>query len=98
MGMDGLVQFLNHYYVFVHFPASFAFVGWVVLRHRDLYPRFRNWFISVTLRGPTRPRSSTSPIRWRPPRVLDQHGFVDTLQRYGPRIIVTEIHQLRNLG
>ena len=44
MRFDGLIQFLNHYYVFVHFPLSFTFVGWVVFRHRDLYPRFRNWF------------------------------------------------------
>src|SRR5262245_19956061 len=49
MNVDGLIRFLNHYYVMVHFPLSFAFIGWVVLRHRDLYPRFRNWFLAVTL-------------------------------------------------
>src|SRR5688572_27470871 len=82
MGLEGLVQFLNHYYVFVHFPASFAFVGWVVLRHRDLYPRFRNWFISVTMIALV--IHVAYPLA--PPRMLDQHGFVDTLQQYGPRI------------
>jgi hypothetical protein len=80
--LDGLIQFLNHYYVFVHFPASFAFVGWVVLRHRDLYPRFRNWFISVTLIALV--IHVLYPLA--PPRMLDQHGFVDTLQTYGPSI------------
>ena len=47
MGSDGLIRALNHYYVFVHFPLSFGFVGWVVFRHRDLYPRFRNWFTTL---------------------------------------------------
>lgn len=82
MRMDGLIQFLNHYYVFVHFPVSFTFVGWVVLRHRDLYPRFRNWFLSVTLLALV--IHVLYPLA--PPRMLDQRGFVDTLHVYGPRI------------
>lgn len=82
MRFDGLIQFLNHYYVFVHFPLSFTFVGWVVFRHRDLYPRFRNWFVSVTLVALV--VHVLYPLA--PPRMLDQHGFVDTLQTYGPRI------------
>jgi hypothetical protein len=89
MGIDGLVQFLNHYYVFVHFPASFAFVGWVVLRHRDLYPRFRNWFLSVTLLALV--IHVLYPLA--PPRMLDQHGFVDTLQQYGPRIYTEDTNE-----
>jgi hypothetical protein len=82
MRFDGLIQFLNHYYVFVHFPLSFTFVGWVVFRHRDLYPRFRNWFVSVTLVALV--IHVLYPLA--PPRMLDQHGFVDTLQTYGPQI------------
>jgi hypothetical protein len=89
MGLDGMVRFLNHYYVFVHFPASFAFVGWVVLRHRDLYPRFRNWFLSVTLIALV--IHVLYPLA--PPRMLDQHGFVDTLQVYGPRIYTEDTNQ-----
>src|SRR3954447_1540200 len=82
MRFDGLIEFLNHYYVFVHFPLSFTFVGWVVIRHRDLYPRFRNWFVSVTLLALV--IHVMYPLA--PPRMLDQNGFVDTLQTYGPRI------------
>jgi hypothetical protein len=82
MRFDGLIEFLNHYYVYVHFPLSFTFVGWVVLRHRDVYPRFRNWFLTVTLTALV--IHVLYPLA--PPRMLDQHGFVDTLQTYGPRI------------
>jgi len=89
MGVDGLIQFLNHYYVMVHFPLSFAFIGWVVLRHRDLYPRFRNWFLSVTFAALA--IHVAYPLA--PPRMLDQHGFVDTLQRYGPSIYAQDTNQ-----
>ena len=34
MRLDGLIQFLNHYYVFVHFSASLAFVGWASRRRQ----------------------------------------------------------------
>jgi hypothetical protein len=89
MRLDGLIQFLNHYYVFVHFPLSFGFVGWVVLRHRDLYPRFRNWFLSVTLTALV--IHVAFPLA--PPRMLDEHGFVDTLHAYGPRIYTEDTNQ-----
>jgi hypothetical protein len=89
MGLDGLVQFLNHYYVLVHFPASFAFVGWVVFRHREIYPRFRNWFLSVTMIALV--VHVLYPLA--PPRMMDQHGFVDTLQRYGPSIYTEDTNE-----
>jgi hypothetical protein len=82
MSFDGLIQFLNHYYVFVHFPVSFAFIGWVIIRHRDVYTRFRNWFLAVTLSALA--IHVAYPLA--PPRMLEDNGFVDTLQRYGPSI------------
>ena len=89
MRLDGAITFLNHYYVFVHFPISFGFVGWVVLRHRDLYPRFRNWFLSVTMAALV--IHVAYPLA--PPRMLDHEGFVDTLQRYGPSIYTQDTNQ-----
>ena len=89
MGLDGVIGFLNHYYVFVHFPVSFGFVAWVVIRHRDLYPRFRNWFLSVTLAALV--IHVAYPLA--PPRMLEHQGFVDTLQVYGPSIYTKDTNQ-----
>ncbi len=85
MGLDGVIGFLNHYYVFVHFPVSFGFVAWVVIRHRDLYPRFRNWFLSVTL--------AALVIHVAYPAGATPHARAPGLRRHAPGLRPEHLHQ-----
>ena len=90
MGLDGVIAVPQPLLRVRPLPGlSFGFVGWVVLRHRDLYPRFRNWFLSVTLLALV--IHVAYPLA--PPRMLDHQGFVDTLQRYGPSIYTEDTNQ-----
>ena len=77
-----LVAFLNRYYVTVHFPLTVAFLLWVFFRHHDAYHRIRNTFVSVTVAA----LAIHVAFPLAPPRMLPDAGFVDTLQRFGPRI------------
>lgn len=77
-----LIDLLDRYYVTVHFSASFAFMAWVFLRHPVAWPRIRAWFAMVTAAG----LAIHVAFPLAPPRMLAEHGFVDTLQAYGPRI------------
>ncbi len=77
-----LVAFLNRYYVTVHFPLTIAFLLWVFFRHHDAYHRIRNTFVSVTVAA----LAIHVAFPLAPPRMLPNAGFVDTLQRFGPRI------------
>ena len=81
-----LVAFLNRYYVTVHFPLTVAFLLWVFFRHHDAYRRIRNTFVSVTVAA----LAIHVAFPLAPPRMLPDAGFVDTLQRYGPRIYSTD--------
>jgi hypothetical protein len=81
-----VVAFLNRYYVTVHFPLTVAFLVWVLWRHHDAYRRIRNCFVSVTVAA----LAIHVAFPLAPPRMLPDAGFVDTLQRYGPRIYSTD--------
>jgi hypothetical protein len=81
-----LVAFLNRYYVTVHFPLTVAFLLWVFFRHHDAYHRIRNTFVSVTVAA----LAIHVAFPLAPPRMLPEAGFVDTLQRFGPRIYSTD--------
>ena len=81
-----LVAFLNRYYVTVHFPLTVAFLLWVFFRHHDAYGRIRNTFVSVTVAA----LAIHVAFPLAPPRMLPNAGFVDTLQRFGPRIYSTD--------
>jgi hypothetical protein len=81
-----LVQFLNRYYVTVHFPLTVAFLLWVFFRHHNAYSRIRNTFVSVTVAA----LAIHVAFPLAPPRMLPDAGFVDTLQRFGPRIYSTD--------
>src|SRR5688572_29070774 len=83
---DTVVEFLNRYYVFVHFPLTALFVVWVLTRHPLRYRAIRTWIIAVTLVGLA--IHVAYPLA--PPRMLPQHGFVDTLREYGPNIYGTD--------
>jgi hypothetical protein len=80
LDLPGAIEFLNRYYVFVHFPVTIVFLVWVFARHRDRYPRIRNWFTGVTLAALV--VHVLFPLA--PPRMTD--GFVDTLKVFGPNI------------
>ncbi len=81
-----LVAFLNRYYVTVHFPLTVAFLLWVFFRHHSAYARIRNTFVSVTVAA----LAIHVAFPLAPPRMLPDAGFVDTLQRFGPRIYSTD--------
>ncbi|MCU1360532.1 MAG: hypothetical protein JWN99_1821, partial [Ilumatobacteraceae bacterium] len=81
------IDFLDHYYVFVHFSASIGFMVWIYARHPDVWPRIRAWFLSVTLTG----LAIHVAFPLAPPRMLTQHGFVDTLHVYGPSIYSRDV-------
>ena len=85
LNSHGLVAFFNRYYVTAHFTLTAVFVVWLYGRHPDVYPRVRNWFAMVTAAALL--IHVTYPLA--PPRMIRTIGFVDTLQRYGPRIYST---------
>ena len=78
--VPGAIEFLNHFYVFVHFPATTVFLVWAFVRRRAFYGAIRNWFAGVTMAAMV--VHVVFPLA--PPRMLD--GFMDTLQQFGPRI------------
>ncbi len=78
--LPGVIEFLNRYYVLVHFPVTIAFLVWVFARRRDQYAQIRNWFTGVTLLALV--VHVIFPLA--PPRMTD--GFVDTLRVFGPNI------------
>ena len=75
---DALARFVNGYYAIVHVPALIAFMVWAFVRHRDLYPHWRNGLVAVTA-GCLVIRF----IRVAPPRFIDELGFVDLSSRFG---------------
>ena len=80
LDLPGVIDVLNHFYVFVHFPATVLFLVWAFARHRDRYPAIRNWFVGVTMSAMA--IHVVFPLA--PPRMLD--GYVDTLREFGPNI------------
>jgi len=80
--MQGLVEFANTYYAFVHIPGTAAFLIWLYLRRPVLYPPVRRAIIAMTavaLLG-----HIIFPLA--PPRMLSSYGFVDTAAIYGPNV------------
>lgn len=80
--MQGLVEFANTYYAFVHLPGTAAFLIWLYLRRPQLYPPVRRAIIAMTaiaLLG-----HILFPLA--PPRMLSDYGFIDTGALYGPNV------------
>jgi hypothetical protein len=84
-----VIGFLNRYYVTVHFPLTALFVVWVLVRHRNAFRHIRTWLYVVTAAA----LAIHVAFPLAPPRMLDEHRFVDTLQRYGPRIYSSDTTQ-----
>ena len=80
LGHPTLIKLLNHYYVWVHFPAAFVLLLWLYLRHQDRYRAIRNLMAFVTFSALV--IHLLFPLA--PPRMMA--GFVDTLREYGPSI------------
>ncbi len=80
LDVPGAIEFLNHLYVFVHFPATAVFLVWVFVRRRESYAGIRNWFVGVTMAAMV--IHVVFPLA--PPRMRE--GYVDTLRVYGPQI------------
>ncbi|CAI7977410.1 conserved membrane hypothetical protein [Frankia sp. Hr75.2] len=79
-----LLELANRFYVGVHFPASIAFLLWVMIRHRDYWPRVRTVILVST--GAALMIHILYPLA--PPRFLPQElphvTLVDTGAVFGP--------------
>jgi hypothetical protein len=82
--LEGVVAFLNRYYVFLHFPVTVTFLVGVFVFRREEYPRIRNWFAAVTLLA----LAIHIAFPLAPPRMIP--GFVDTLRTFGPQIYTAD--------
>ncbi|MEO6653555.1 MAG: phosphatase PAP2 family protein [Ilumatobacteraceae bacterium] len=75
-----IIKFLNHYYVWFHFPVVISLLVWLYLRHPDRYRPIRNLLAFSTFTALI--IHLAFPLA--PPRMMD--GFVDTMAKYGPSI------------
>ena len=74
------IKFLNHYYIWFHFPAAIGLLLWLYLRHHDRYRGIRNLMAFVTFAALI--IHLVFPLA--PPRMMT--GFVDTMREFGPSI------------
>lgn len=79
---DGAIDVLNRYYVATHFAVTALVLFWIFLRHPAVYGRIRNVLVVLTLSALF--LHVLFPLA--PPRMLTNHGFVDTLAEFGPAI------------
>jgi len=70
-----LTQVLNQFYIWAHLPVTGLFFVWLYRRRRHAYTFVRNAFFLTNLLALT--VFVAFPVA--PPRMLDGHGFVDTL-------------------
>lgn len=77
---DALVSAVNHYYVWVHFPATAVFLVWLWRRHQAHYTYFRRALVTLTGLGLV--LHALLPVA--PPRLLPGSAFVDTMAVVGP--------------
>ena len=75
---DSLARVTNFYYAVVHVPATIAFLVWLFVRHRNVYPQWRNALALLT--------AACLVIRYlrvAPPRFLPELGYIDLATRFG---------------
>ena len=75
-----LIKLLNHYYIWLHFPAAIALLLWLYLRHPRRYRPIRNLMAFVTFAALV--IHLVYPLA--PPRMMG--NFVDTMRVFGPNI------------
>jgi hypothetical protein len=71
-------RFLNTYYAVMHVPALIAFLVWLFVRHRDVYPHWRNG-LAIT----TGLCLVIHFVRVAPPRLVPGLGYIDTASVFG---------------
>ena len=75
---DWLARVTNFYYAIAHMPVTIAFLIWLFVRYRNVYPRWRNCLALLT--------GASLVIRFvrvAPPRFLPELGYIDLATRYG---------------
>jgi hypothetical protein len=77
-----VIWFVNHYYVYAHFPVMVVALVWLYTFHGSVYPHVRRVLIGTTLVGLL--IHIAYPLA--PPRLYPGGGFVDTIARWGPEI------------
>src|SRR4051812_4311051 len=75
-----LIRFLNVYYLVAHVMVTVAAFVWLYVRHADMYRRFRNVMVTITLTGLV----GHLLVPLAPPRMFPHLGFVDTARVFGP--------------
>jgi PAP2 superfamily len=75
---EWLARFANAYYAIAHVPALIAFLVWLFVCHRDMYPRWRNSLAILTAFCVV-----IRFIRVAPPRFLPDLGYIDLATRFG---------------
>jgi hypothetical protein len=75
-----VAKLCNLYYVGVHFPATFAVLAWLFVRHREQYLRVRTELIIATAIALL--IHINYPLA--PPRLVSGFGIVDTMVTVGP--------------
>ncbi len=78
------VQVANIYYAGFHVPGMGVFLLWLFMRHRDLFPQWRN-----TLAGLTAICLLIQLIPVAPPRLIPEIGLIDTGILYGQSVYAT---------
>ena len=75
-----VIRFLNGYYLIAHVAVTAAAFFWLYARHADVYRRFRNVMVVMTLVG----LAIHVGFPLAPPRMFPKFGFVDTAKLFGP--------------
>lgn len=75
---EWLARSTNFYYAVFHVPAMIAFLLWLFLRHRNVYPHWRSALAMLTAACLV-----IRYIRVAPPRFLPDLGYVDLATRFG---------------
>lgn len=78
----GLVEAANSYYAAVHFPATVAFLAWLLLRRPQHYFWVRRTIVALT--GAALAIHMLYPLA--PPRLTPELGFIDTGAVFGPAV------------
>jgi PAP2 superfamily len=82
MQWPAVLRASNAYYAWAHFPATVACLAWLFVRHPRHYLWFRRVLASVTATALV--VHLLYPLA--PPRMLPQHGFVDTGVHFGQSV------------
>ena len=83
---DWMIWALNRYYWLAHFAGTFIWMCWMYVRHHDHYGRVRRVLFGTTFAA----LAIHVAFPLAPPRWFPNIGFVDTLQRYGPKVYDSE--------